>query len=112
MTRGDDGVLGGPYEGNKRKGGHPDGANRRPRPRIDDADGAVVTFGSMFNAACMKRNISGLPANARTSPDGEKETVCTQPPAGLANSPQTVPNGSFSPQNVGAGLNDAIVSLS
>ena len=45
-----------------------------------------------------------LPANARTSPEGEKETVWTQPPAGLANSLQTVPNGSFSPQNVGAGL--------
>ena len=54
----------------------------------------------------------GLPANARTSPDGEKETACTQPPAGLTNSPQTVPNGSFSPQNVGAGLNNATVSLS
>ena len=47
-----------------------------------------------------------LPANARTSPDGEKETVWTQPPAGLANSLQTVPNGSFSPQNVGAGLDN------
>ena len=54
----------------------------------------------------------GLPANARTSPDGEKETVCTQRPAGLANSPQTVPDGSFLPQNVGAGLNNAIASLS
>ena len=54
----------------------------------------------------------GLPANARMSPDGEKETVCTQPPAGLANSPQTVPNGSFSPQNVGAGLENAAVSTS
>ena len=54
----------------------------------------------------------GLPENARTSPDGEKGTAHTQTPAGLANSPQTVPNGSFSPQNVGAGLNDVIVSLS
>ena len=82
----------------RRKSGHP--------------DGVVVTFGSTFNAACMERNKVGMPANARTSPDGEKETVRTKPPAGLANSPQTVPNGSFSPQNAGAGLNDAILSLS
>jgi hypothetical protein len=43
-------------------------------------------------------------ANARTLPDGENATACTQPPAGLAYSPQIVLNGSFSPQTVGAGL--------
>ena len=67
-------------------------------------------LGSVVNIMSAERNKMGLPANARTSPDGEKETACTQPPAGLANSPQTVPNGSFSPQNVGAGLNNATVN--
>jgi hypothetical protein len=70
-----------------------------------------MTFGSVVNAMSAERKM-GLPAKARTSPDGEKATACTQPPAGLANSPQTVPNGSFSPQNVGVGLNNAAMSLS
>ena len=112
MTSGDDGVLRGLNEGDERKSGHPDDADRWPRSRIYDADGVVVTFRSAFNTACMERNKTGLPANAGTPPNGEKETVCTQPPTGPANSPQTVPNGSFSPQNVSAGLNDAILSLS
>ena len=112
MTGSNDRVLGGPNEGDEGKSGHPDGTNRWSRPRVDDADGAVVTFGDVLNTECMKGNKIGLPANARTSPDGEKETVCTQPPAGLANSPQTVPNGSFSPQNVGEGLNSVVVNLS
>ena len=112
MTSDDDGVLVGPIEGDERKGGHPDGADRWSRSRIYDGDGAIVTFGSMLNAACIERNKTGSPANAKTSPDGEKETVCSRPPAGLANSPQTVPNGSLSPQNVGAGLKNATVSLS
>lgn len=60
----------------------------------------------MFNTLLVEMSGIDLPANASTSPDGEKETVCTQPPAGLENSPQTVPNGSFSPQNEGAGLGD------
>ena len=55
------------------------------------------------------RGKTGSPVNARTSPDGEKETAYTQPPAGLPNSQQTVSNGSFSPQNVGAGLDDTII---
>ena len=112
MTSSDDGVLGGPNKGDERESGYPDGLNRRTRSRIDDADGTVMAFGNMLNIVSTERKKMCLPANARTSPDGEKETVCTQPPAGLANSPQTVPNGSFSPQKVGAGLNDTAVSLS
>ena len=112
MISGEDVILGSPNEGDERKSGHPDGADHRSRSRIYDIDGAIVTFGSMFNAACMERNKMGSPANAKTSPDGEKETVCSHPLAGLANSPQTVPNGSLSPQNVGAGLKNTTVSLS
>lgn len=104
VTSGDDGVLRGPHEGDEREGGYSDGTNSGTRSRIDDADGAVVTFGSTLSIQSVKRNKTDSPENARTSPDGEKATVCTQPPAGLANSPQTVPNGSLSPQNVGAGL--------
>ena len=107
MTSSDDGVLGGPHEGDERESGHPDGTNSGARSWVDDTDGAVVSFASILNIAFVGRDKTGLPANARTSPDGEKETVCTQPPAGLANSPQTVPKGSFSPHNVGAGLNTA-----
>jgi hypothetical protein len=104
VTSCDDGVLRSPYEGDEREGGYSDGTNSGTRSRIDDADGAVVTFGSTLSIQSVKRNKTDSPENARTSPDGEKATVCTQPPAGLANSPQTVPNGSLSPQNVGAGL--------
>ena len=49
MTSSDDGVLRGPYEGDKREGGHSDGANCGTRSRIDDADGTVMTFGNMVN---------------------------------------------------------------
>jgi len=111
VTGSNDRVFGGPDEGDERESGHSDGANSGTRSRIDDADGAIVSFRSVLNIIYAGRDKMSLPANARTSPDGEKETVCTQPPAGLANSPQTVPNGSFSPQNVGAGLNRAAVSL-
>jgi hypothetical protein len=45
-----------------------------------------------------------LLAKASRSPDGENATACTQPPLGEPYSPQTVLNGSFSPQTVGAGL--------
>ena len=45
--------------------------------RRDDAEGGVVTFGSMFDVARMGGNKLDLPANMRTSRDGEKETVCT-----------------------------------
>ena len=106
MTSGDDGILGRPHESDERESRHSDGTNCGARSRIDDADRAVMAFASIFNIKLVENNKTGLPANARTSPDGEKETVCTQPPAGLANSPQTVPNGSFSPQNVGAGLDN------
>ena len=112
MTGGDDSILGGPNEGDEGESGQSDGTNCRTGSRIGNSDGAVMTFGGAFNMMSVERNKMGLPANARTSPDGEKETACTQPPAELANSPQTVPNGSFSPQNVGAGLNNAIVNLS
>ena len=104
VTSCDDSVLGRPYEGDERESVHSDGTDCGPRSRVDDADGAVVTFGSKFNIFSVEGNTKYLPAKARTSPDGEKATVCTQPPAGLGNSPQTVPNGSLSPQNVGAGL--------
>ena len=76
MTSGNDGVPRGPNEGDERKSGHPDDTNRRSRPRIDDGDGAAVTPGSMFNAACTERSKTGLPANVRTSPYGEKKR-CT-----------------------------------
>ena len=49
-------------------------------------------------------NTIDLPTKARTCSDGEEATVCTKPPEGLINSPQTVKNESFSPRNVGAGL--------
>jgi hypothetical protein len=45
-----------------------------------------------------------LLAKARTSPEGEKPTECTQPPDGLEYSPHTVLNGSFSPHTEGGGL--------
>lgn len=45
-----------------------------------------------------------LLAKARTSPEGEKPTECTQPPEGLEYSPHTVLNGSFSPHTEGGGL--------
>lgn len=112
MAGSDYSILGGPNEGDEGEGGHSDGTNCRTGSRIGNGDGAVVTFGSVFNMMSVERNEMGLPANARTSPDGEKETACTQPPAELENSPQTVPNGSFSPQNVGAGLDNTTVSSS
>ena len=112
MTSSDDSILRGPNEGDEGESGHSDGANCGTRSGINDGDGAVMTFGSVFNRMSAGRNKTGLPANARTSPDGEKETACTQPPAGLANSPQTVPNGSLSPQKVGAGLDSAAINLS
>ena len=59
MTSSNDGVLGGQNEDDERKSGHPDGANRRPRPRIAGAGGAVETFGNMFNAACFEGNQMG-----------------------------------------------------
>ena len=31
----------------RRKSGHHDGMNRWPRPRIDDAGSAIVTFGKI-----------------------------------------------------------------
>ena len=43
-------------------------------------------------------------AKASTSPEGENPTACTQPPVGPVYSPQTVLNGSFSPQTDAAGL--------
>lgn len=49
-------------------------------------------------------------ANAKRFPEGEKETSCTQPPLGLANSPQTVLNGNFSPHTVGSGLYSVSIS--
>ena len=39
-----------------------------------------------------------IPAQARIFPLGEKATSCTQPPLLVPNSPQSVPNGSLSPQ--------------
>ena len=75
MANGNGGVLRGPNDGDERKSGYPDGTNRRHGPRIDDADGAVVTFGSIFNATYMERSKMSLPTNARTSPDEEEETA-------------------------------------
>ena len=110
MTSSDDEVLGGSNESDERKSGHPDSTNRRTRSRIGDADGAIVTIGSVLNTMCMEGSKIGSPADAMTSPDEEKETVFTQPPAGLVNLPQTLSSGSFSPQSVGVDLN-TIVSL-
>ena len=81
MTSSDDGVFGGLDEGGRRKCAHPDGTSCRSKPRIYDADGAVVTFGSVANMGCMEMNKTGSPTDTRTFPRGEKETVCTQPPA-------------------------------
>lgn len=44
------------------------------------------------------------PTKASASPLGLNATPCTQPPAGVAHSPHTVPNGRRSPQTVGGGL--------
>ena len=87
MASSNSGVLGGSNGGDERKRSHPDGTDRWSRPMIYDADGALVTFGRMFNTTCIERNKMGSPVNARTSPGGEKEIVCAQHPAGLANSP-------------------------
>jgi len=75
MASSDDSVLGGPHEGDERESGHSDGTNRGTRSRINDADGAGMIFGSTLSIASVERGIMCLPANARTSPDGEKETV-------------------------------------
>ena len=44
-----DRVFGGPDEGDERESGHSDGTNCGTRARVDDADGAIVTFGSVLN---------------------------------------------------------------
>ena len=75
MTSSDDGILRGPYESDEREGGYSDCTDCRTRSRIDDANGAVVTFASIINFTSIATNNMGLPANARTSPEGEKETV-------------------------------------
>jgi len=76
VTSSDGGVLGGPYEGDERESGYSDCADCGTKSRIDDADGAVVTFGNILNFTSGKMNErTDLPVNARTSPDGEKETV-------------------------------------
>ena len=76
VTSSNDGVLGGPYEGDERESGYSDRTDCGTRSRIDDADGAVMTFASVLSFMSAKMNKKkGLPANARTSPDGEKETV-------------------------------------
>ena len=87
MASSDGRVLGGPNGGDERKRSHPDGTDRWSRPMIYDADGVVVTTGSMFNAMCIERDKMGSLVNARTSPGGREETACAQHPAGLANSP-------------------------
>ena len=111
MTSGNDGVPRDPNEGEKRKSGHPDGTSRRSRPRIDDADGAAVTFGGMFNPACVERN-KRLAYECENISIWREKTVCARSPAGLANSSRTVPNGSFSSQNMGAGLKNTIMNSS
>jgi len=75
VTSSNDGVLGSPYESDERESWYSDGTDRWTRSRINDADGAVVTFASALNVVSVETNEVGLPANARTSPDGEKETV-------------------------------------
>ena len=104
MTGCNDGILGCPYEGDERKSSHPDCVDYGTGARINDANGAIMTLEMTFDIRSIETNAMNSPANESTSPDGEKATVCTQPPAGVVNSPQTVPNGSLSPQNVGAGL--------
>ena len=54
MTSSNDGVLGGPYEGDERESGHADGANYRARPWIDDANGTIVTFANILNITSVK----------------------------------------------------------
>lgn len=56
VTSGDDGVLGGPHEGDERESEYSDGTDCGTRPRIDDADGTVVTFGSKLNFASVEMN--------------------------------------------------------
>lgn len=75
---------------------------------VCDIDGRIV--------ACNKRRVRKylnlmietrkchLPAKAKTSPEGEKATLWTQPPRLLWNSPHTVLKGSLSPQTVGGGF--------
>ena len=104
MAGRDDRTLRCPYEGNERESGNSDCVDYETRTRVNDANGAIMTFWGVFNISRVGTSTIDLPANASTSPEGEKATVCTQPPAGVENSPQTVPNGSFSPHTVGAGL--------
>jgi hypothetical protein len=73
--------------------------------RINDIDRAVVTCTRTTLLTSRKRSTrEDSLANANTSPEGENPTACTHPPAGLAYSPQIVPNGNFSPQTLEAGL--------
>ena len=47
VTSSDDGILGGPYKSDEGESRDSDGTDCRARPRIDDADGTVVTCGSI-----------------------------------------------------------------
>jgi hypothetical protein len=99
-----------PRESDVRKGGRLDGEDCRCS-WVDDGDGRVMTFG----IAQWERVIiapGNVLAKARISPEGEKPTLWTHPPAGLAYSPQTVLKGNLSPQTLGPGLSsDALVSV-
>ena len=104
VARSDDGILRRPCERDVRERV---GTNRidSRSARIHDTDGAVVAYYYDLSAK-MNRGAGkvALLAKARTSPEGEKPTECTQPPDGLEYSPHTVLNGSFSPHTEGGGL--------
>jgi len=61
VTSSDDSILGGPHEGDERESRDSDGTNCGTRPRIDDTDGAVMTFENVFNAMSL-----GIKKNALT----------------------------------------------
>lgn len=104
VARSDDDILRRPCERDVRERVGTNRVDSRSA-RIHDRDGAVVTYYDPL-AKMKPRGVGRRPllAKARTSPEGEKPTECTQPPDGLEYSPHTVLNGSFSPHTEGGGL--------
>jgi len=83
MTSSDDGVLGGPYEGDERESGHSDGTNCGTRSRIDDADGAGMIFGSILNIKSLERGFNGLTCKCENV-SGWRERNGVDPTSGRA----------------------------
>ena len=104
MASGHDGLFSRPGQGDQRKDRQLDTVNSRTA-RVDDVDRTIVAYVDIIaKLGIILSTKIHIPAKASTSPDGENATLWTQPPDGLAYSPQIVLKGSFSPQTEGAGL--------